>query len=1184
MILKFKKIYNGYYQSNIRLYYKSNKSNTYSTKILSTPKYKNKLKNTHPFYFPKHKKNKIHNLNINKKKQDLVSLSLLSPEDIILLGEKNLRSGHIVGEISNSSMDSIKKPIVHGFFSEQIFGSINAESCACQKLQDIASLHHNWVLETMTSNLGDQKSQDVYIGYMCSFCLIEYNLGRSTLLSRQNERSTIFGHIQTSLPVINPLFFEKFHYFLNWSSQDLRNALFNRSFGYYPILQNFTFFSSQLYYYYLQENSAYFPENNNIYNSIFIEPLLLKKKEKLPEIYQLKMIPFSLFLESWYVSENIISENFINFYGIHSRKYWPLDYFPNSSYFSEFLDLFWISQTQLDKPQIPYLLRERSFFERNLEIDFPEILYNGFLEDVDIADDSEINEENMGTEINILIGTEIAEMILVQDYFFFSNITHLNILYNKVIYQYISFNVNSFFDYIQLFLTNWKNIHIFFEKNINVFDILKSTENFSNEFYYNSSQKLYLMCFLYTFKKMRKVIPLSVRKFKPLYQEKIDSFLFFMYFIKMFNIQKSQKYKGFFKYFAKRSSVILETKMEFLLGEANPLWILLRRFLVLPPEYRPVIDYDNDIESNIINQDETMEEILQKEIPSIFISEVNYLYKDFLFSIDKYLNMYYDEDNSGYLFRPQTSYEEISSYFSHFMDPRSVENFNTLANELVFFYWDVRVASFTNMQRDLGILINHSKPVKLNSQSFGITKPQSNLESLLDRLKGKTGYIRQYLLGRRVDYSGRSVIASCPDLEIYECGIPFNLALILFSPFLKRITKMKAYSQIVLKKKKFQENLRNIQKGSSYQVYIKDLKKRNSLNYPEYNKNYLWEILENFCKMIPVLLNRAPTLHRKGIQGFILKLSRHKAIELHPLVCPAFNADFDGDQMAIHLPITESSRIEALSVLWSSLAILGIADGEPIISPAQDMILGLNYSTLASSKSLIYNSTKNQLIWFNLSDILLNEKIFQCYIQFDDKPRNISWFLENFNDENDESFLNDIEEIHLIQNTFCKKITTNFLISVNSIIFFSEFQKQQVIFKTTLGRFVLNKYFFPYEKNYKKKIYDNSNINKHFEYQLSFFSVRYYKRFFFFHKKYEIDHILLYYYNIWFGKQYMIYAFWTKIETAPKLIQERSKFLFFWKKKSVFSFYIKTLNTYEQLEQLYKNLYKYSYYYEKIKN
>ncbi|MGY3437970.1 MULTISPECIES: DNA-directed RNA polymerase subunit beta' [unclassified Marinovum] len=192
------------------------------------------------------------------------------------------------------------------------------------------------------------------------------------------------------------------------------------------------------------------------------------------------------------------------------------------------------------------------------------------------------------------------------------------------------------------------------------------------------------------------------------------------------------------------------------------------------------------------------------------------------------------------------------------------------------------------------------------------------LKSLSDMLKGKQGRFRQNLLGKRVDFSGRSVIVTGPELKLHQCGLPKKMALELFKPFIYSRLEAKGLSSTVKQAKKLVEKER-----------------------PE-----VWDILDEVIREHPVLLNRAPTLHRLGIQAFEPTLIEGKAIQLHPLVCSAFNADFDGDQMAVHVPLSLEAQLEARVLMMSTNNVLSPANGAPIIVPSQDMILGIYYVTI----------------------------------------------------------------------------------------------------------------------------------------------------------------------------------------------------------------------------------------------
>ena len=192
------------------------------------------------------------------------------------------------------------------------------------------------------------------------------------------------------------------------------------------------------------------------------------------------------------------------------------------------------------------------------------------------------------------------------------------------------------------------------------------------------------------------------------------------------------------------------------------------------------------------------------------------------------------------------------------------------------------------------------------------------LKSLSHMLKGKQGRFRQNLLGKRVDYSGRSVIVVGPNLKMYQCGLPKEMAIELFKPFVMKEL---------------------VERGLAHN--IKSAKRKIERLHSE-----VWDVLEEVIKEHPVLLNRAPTLHRLGIQAFEPILVEGRAITLHPLVCTAYNADFDGDQMAVHVPLSAEAQAEARLLMLAAQNILNPKDGKPVVTPSQDMVLGNYYLTL----------------------------------------------------------------------------------------------------------------------------------------------------------------------------------------------------------------------------------------------
>ena len=240
-----------------------------------------------------------------------------------------------------------------------------------------------------------------------------------------------------------------------------------------------------------------------------------------------------------------------------------------------------------------------------------------------------------------------------------------------------------------------------------------------------------------------------------------------------------------------------------------------------------------------------------------------------------------------------------------------------------------------------------------NSRRKKVVKGPGNraLKSLSDMFKGKQGRFRQNLLGKRVDYSGRSVIVAGPSLKMHQCGLPKKMAVELFKPFI-----MKKLVEI----------------NSAHNI-------KSAKRFVEEGREEVWGVLEEIAKEHPVLLNRAPTLHRLGIQAFEPVLVEGKAIQLHPLVCHAYNADFDGDQMAVHTPLSAESQIEAWTLMLAPHNILNPANGEPIVNPTQDIVLGINYLTKlragVKGENKIFSSSKDALLAYDNNLVELEARI-----------------------------------------------------------------------------------------------------------------------------------------------------------------------------------------------------------------
>ena len=225
------------------------------------------------------------------------------------------------------------------------------------------------------------------------------------------------------------------------------------------------------------------------------------------------------------------------------------------------------------------------------------------------------------------------------------------------------------------------------------------------------------------------------------------------------------------------------------------------------------------------------------------------------------------------------------------------------------------------------------------------------LRSLSDMLRGKQGRFRQNLLGKRVDYSGRSVIVVGPELKMYQCGLPKDMALELFKPFVMKKLVSDGYAHNIKSAKRMTEKV----------------------------STEVWDVLEEVIKDHPVLLNRAPTLHRLGIQAFQPVLVEGKALKIHPLVCTAYNADFDGDQMAVHVPLGVEAQAECRFLMLAANNILKPQDGKPVVSPTQDMVLGSYYMTLirdgAKGEGSYFSTPDEAILAYQTGNIELQSKI-----------------------------------------------------------------------------------------------------------------------------------------------------------------------------------------------------------------
>ena len=317
--------------------------------------------------------------------------------------------------------------------------------------------------------------------------------------------------------------------------------------------------------------------------------------------------------------------------------------------------------------------------------------------------------------------------------------------------------------------------------------------------------------------------------------------------------------------------------------QMNPASMILSVLPVLPPDLRPIIQLDNN---------------------QIAVSDLNKLYQTVLLRNKRLSRLILAAGDSNF----------------HCLNSAALQYAQRLLQESV----DALMENGTGYDASIG---------SYSRQPQGWSRRP--LKSLSDLFKGKKGRFRQNLLGKRVDYSGRSVIVVGPYLRIYECGLPKEIAYELFQPFILRILMFQNPAQTILGAKKlFQQK-----------------------------PQFIWNLLKEIVHSHPILLNRAPTLHRLNIQAFQPRLIEGKAILLHPLVCAAFNADFDGDQMGVHLPLCFEARAEAWKITWSQNNLFSVATGSPSCSPSQDMILGSSFLTTRNIQNLGFNFLKTPTLY-----------------------------------------------------------------------------------------------------------------------------------------------------------------------------------------------------------------------------
>ena len=727
--------------------------------------------------------------------------------------------------------------------------------------------------------------------------------------------------------------------------------------------------------------------------------------------YKLKKILFKNYII--YKDNYFIYEQFIFIYNIkNSLKYWNynnLEYFNCNKLLEKFISKnqlflnkyytisqFFLWNTQTDWETFLFYMNKTvfindkiipSYIDRSISFDQPKI---GAVAIKNIL-------KNFNNNVSLLKFEN--EKIILKNEIFFNNF-YLEKKYKK------NFILNSILKDIKekekslnlkLNIIDNKNLKLKYYKCFNMYNIFNNKKdiisiellinNIKEKIIYLNKQIKYYENFL----KFRIFFNLSQSEpeTKNIKNFKKDNF----YFKSSKYMFKLKKYNKFIKIFRKLETLRslrfnlfrrLKLLQPFLKQEIKAEWMILNIIPVLPPDLRPILVLDNQ---------------------QVAVSDLNKLYQKVIFRNERLKRLSKD-------------------FYSLNISP------------------EMRYAQRL-LQESVDALLENGKA---DSKIFTSSNKRP-LKSLSDMVKGKKGRFRQNLLGKRVDYSGRSVIVVGPNLKLYECGLPQEMAIELFQPFLIRQLLLKKFAKNFINAKKLIKNKSKI-------IYI-------TLNF----------IMENR----PILLNRAPTLHRLGIQAFKPKLISGRAILLHPLVCSAFNADFDGDQMAVHVPIFYEACSEAWKLLCSRNNILSPATGDPIIVPSQDMVLGCYYlTTLDTIKRIkIFNYFNTYLFFkFNINKLLFEKKIIL---------KNYNHLFLIFNNMNEifELFNQQILELHTLiwlksnkqiefnlKNQSCLEIQIDSFGNINKIypeykVYYNQqFKKNLSYIKTTPGRVLINKLIF----------------------------------------------------------------------------------------------------------------------------
>nr|AMP43326.1 beta' subunit of RNA polymerase [Tetraselmis sp. CCMP 881] len=918
-----------------------------------------------------------------KNKTARIQITLQSPDEQLKQFARVLPNGSITGHVTNSRTLNYKnlKPDPGGLFCEKIFGPITTNVCACGKTRPNANVTY------------------------CVNCEVEY-------ISSRARRYRI-GFIELAMPMAHIWYLKGRPSYISILLGIKQKEAEKLVYGEYWVFRSFTLgfekrirhlrasFNEEAYYFsqrnYIAKKYSTYEKDptkvkfyNEFYKTLMYTEKLWKEHDTTQEFFSSKV------RRKRRMSEKIANQSPLDFW-VHSPVYhqYPRPFESSDTNINLTPDKLnrnhnIITTSQINKtPYNAYRVYHNPKFKRSLG--FTRKTYSwtkqAFLDSKSFYRAPFIRDS--------LIGYFDREAEYKRE-----KITEKRIIH-YLFPQPREFGVSAKVKY----KAPLKNSMIFHE-NFQFHCLITGGDAFRHLFSKIDTFRMYSLLFfklLYLKKKLRYVDRKLYRKFGGLYFNELLKFPKEERFA-ILPKEQIQDYKYKFNMVPKLARQLKLFKTFWLTG-TRPEWMFISFLPIIPPDLRPILK---------LNANQLAVSDLNRLYQYVFLRNKNL--KGVRFEIYKRaLNLDFSIKNGI-----QVSKIDYECDFHSYKFTLSLLSFHT-----------------NQVQRALDGLFENNKGGSQAICGFN-DRP---LKSLSEILKGKTGRFRQNLLGKRVDYSGRSVIVVGPTLKLHQCGLPKEIALELFQPLLIRRMILLNLSKTIIGAK----------------------------NLIHQDHPIVWHLLNEVMTNYPILLNRAPTLHRLGVQAFLPKLVRGKAILLHPLVCPAFNADFDGDQMGVHLPISLESKSEAWSLMLATQNILSPATGEPILVPSQDMVLGCYYSTTINLKTKF--KYPGAIYFNNINDA------YKTYLTNSLHPHTFIWLKWNENFESNQP-QRKICEIRLkryrkffVESTFIAPNAHQTFEPKNSnqspIILTGVLHSQYI--KTTIGRILINKLFQDNIINFKRK-------------------------------------------------------------------------------------------------------------------